>query len=37
VRRDQGATFLSVDPGLLGATICISTLSSLTDKVWPCV
>jgi hypothetical protein len=37
VRRDQGATFVAVDPGNLGATICISRLSSLTDKVWPCV
>ena len=37
VRRDQGATFVAVDPGNLGATICICTLSSLTDKVWPCV
>jgi hypothetical protein len=32
--RDQGVTFLSIDPGNLGATVCVSTLSSITDKVW---
>lgn len=33
VLGDEGSALLAADPGNLGITICVSTLSSLTDKV----